>query len=48
MTDADVVHIGLQAMILAAKLAAPILATCLAVGVGVGLLQSVTVAPPQW
>jgi flagellar biosynthetic protein FliQ len=42
MTDAQVIEIALQAMILAAKLAAPILVTCLAIGVGVGLLQSVT------
>ena len=42
MTDTQVIQIALQAMVLAAKLAAPILVTCLAIGVGVGLLQSVT------
>jgi flagellar biosynthesis protein FliQ len=42
MNDAAVVQIGLQAMIAAAKLAAPTLLTALAVGVLIGLLQSVT------
>ena len=42
MTDTQVIQIALQSMVLAAKLAAPILVTCLAIGVGVGLLQSVT------
>jgi flagellar biosynthesis protein FliQ len=42
MTDSMVLQIGLQAMIAAAKLGAPILLTALAVGLVVGLLQSVT------
>ncbi|MGD9793750.1 MAG: flagellar biosynthetic protein FliQ [Acidimicrobiia bacterium] len=42
MNDATVLQVGLTAMIAAAKLAAPILITCLAVGLGVGMLQSVT------
>jgi flagellar biosynthesis protein FliQ len=42
MTDSMVLQIGLQAMIAAAKLGAPILLTSLAVGLVVGLLQSVT------
>jgi flagellar biosynthetic protein FliQ len=42
MNDALVVQIGLQAMLAAAKLAAPVLLTTLAVGVLIGLLQSVT------
>lgn len=42
MTDTVVVQIGLQAMLATAKVAAPILVTALAVGLFVGLLQSVT------
>ena len=42
MTDTDVVSIGLQAMIVAAKLCAPILLTALAIGFAVSLFQSVT------
>jgi len=42
MTDAQVLQIALEAMLTAAKLAAPILLTVLAVGVAVGLIQSVT------
>ncbi|GAB3073758.1 MULTISPECIES: flagellar biosynthetic protein FliQ [unclassified Phycicoccus] len=42
MTDADVVHIGLQAMILAAKLSMPVLLVALGIGFGVSLLQAVT------
>lgn len=42
MTDSDVVHIGLQAMILAAKLAMPVLLVALGIGFGVSLLQAVT------
>lgn len=42
MTDADVLHLALQAMILAAKLAAPVLATALGVGFAISLFQSVT------
>ena len=42
MTDTAVVHLAMQAMLLATKLAAPILLVSLAVGLGVSLLQSVT------
>jgi flagellar biosynthetic protein FliQ len=42
VTDSDVVHIGLQAMILAAKLAMPVLLVALGIGFGVSLLQAVT------
>lgn len=42
MTDTVVVQIGLQAMLATAKVAAPVLVTALAVGLFVGLLQSVT------
>jgi flagellar biosynthetic protein FliQ len=42
MTDTMVLHIGLLAMMAAAKLAAPVLLTALFVGLAVGLLQSVT------
>lgn len=42
MTDTMVVEIGLQAMLLAVKLAGPILLVTLGLGLGVGLVQSVT------
>lgn len=42
MTDSAVIQIALQTMVVAAKLAAPILTVSLAVGVGVSLVQSVT------
>ena len=42
MTDTQVIHIGLQAMVLAAKLGAPVLLTALLVGFAVSLFQSVT------
>jgi len=42
MTDTEVVHIGMQAMILAIKLGAPVLVTALAVGFAVSLFQSAT------
>ncbi len=42
MTDSDVVHIGLQAMLLAAKLAMPVLLVALGIGFAVSLLQAVT------
>jgi flagellar biosynthetic protein FliQ len=42
MTDAAVLHIGLLAMITAAKLSAPILLTALAIGFVISLFQSVT------
>ncbi|WNM24567.1 flagellar biosynthesis protein FliQ [Demequina capsici] len=42
MDTSAVLDIGLQAMILAAKLSAPMLITALAIGFGVSLFQSVT------
>ena len=42
MTDSDVVHIGLQAMILAAKLSMPVLLVALGIGFAISLLQAVT------
>lgn len=42
MTDTDVVSIGLQSMIVSAKLCAPILVTALVIGFAVSLFQSVT------
>ena len=42
MDDAIVLEIATQAMIAAAKLAAPVLLTSLAIGFFVGLLQSAT------
>ncbi|HEV7825131.1 MAG TPA: flagellar biosynthesis protein FliQ [Mycobacteriales bacterium] len=42
MTDTAVIEIALQAMTVAAKLAAPMLVTALVVGFGVSLFQSVT------
>jgi flagellar biosynthetic protein FliQ len=42
MTDNQVVQLGLQAMTIAGKLAAPILVTALVVGFAVSLFQSVT------
>jgi flagellar biosynthesis protein FliQ len=42
VTDASVVQIGLDALILAAKLAGPVLLMTLGVGLLVGLVQSVT------
>lgn len=42
MTDAAVIQIALQAIIVSAKLAAPILVVSLAVGLGISILQSVT------
>ena len=42
MTDANVIEIAVQAILVTAKLCAPILVVSLAVGFGVGLLQSVT------
>jgi flagellar biosynthetic protein FliQ len=42
MTDATVLEIGLRAAIVGAELAAPILLTSLVIGLGVGLVQSVT------
>ncbi|MGN6299516.1 MAG: flagellar biosynthesis protein FliQ [Angustibacter sp.] len=42
MRDSTVIEIALQSILLAAKLAAPILLTALAVGFGISLFQSVT------
>ena len=42
MTDTAVVHIGLQAMMIAVKLGTPILLTALVIGFAVSLFQSVT------
>lgn len=42
MNDAAVMDIAVQAMIITLKLAAPILAVSLAIGVAISLLQSVT------
>jgi flagellar biosynthetic protein FliQ len=47
MTDAAVLEIALQAIIIAAKLAAPILLVTLAVGFAISLLQSVTQVQEQ-
>lgn len=42
MTDQAVIDIGFSSLIIAAKLAAPLLLTALAVGFAVSLVQSVT------
>ena len=42
MTDTDVIQIGMDAMMIATKLAAPTLLTALLVGVLIGLVQSAT------
>ncbi|WP_067479291.1 flagellar biosynthesis protein FliQ [Actinomadura hibisca] len=42
MSDTEVLHIALQAMTMAAKLAAPVLLTALLVGFLISLFQSVT------
>lgn len=42
MTDTQVIHLGLQAMVMASKLAAPILLTALIIGFVISLFQSVT------
>jgi flagellar biosynthetic protein FliQ len=42
VTDTDVLEIALQAILIAAKLCAPILLVTLAVGFGISLLQAVT------
>jgi len=42
MTDTAVIDLALQAMLISAKLCAPILLTALAVGFGISLFQSVT------
>ena len=42
MTDTQVLHLALQAMIVAAKLATPILLVSLVIGFAVSVFQSVT------
>lgn len=42
MTDTAIIQIALQAMIVTAKLAMPIMVVTLAIGVGVSVVQSVT------
>ena len=42
MNDNQVIHLGLQAMTMAAKLCAPVLLTALLVGFAISLFQSVT------
>jgi flagellar biosynthetic protein FliQ len=42
MNDNQVIHLGLQAMTMAAKLSAPILVTALVIGFAISLFQSVT------
>jgi flagellar biosynthetic protein FliQ len=42
LTDTAVVHLGLQAMTISAKLAAPILITALVIGFVISLFQSAT------
>lgn len=42
MSDSSVIDIAVQAIILATKLAGPILVVTLAIGLGIGLIQSAT------
>lgn len=42
LTDADVVHVAVQMLMVTAKVSAPILIVSLAVGFGMSLIQSVT------
>jgi len=42
MTDSSVLDIGVQAILMATKLAAPILGVSLAIGLFIGLIQSAT------
>jgi flagellar biosynthesis protein FliQ len=42
VTDSNVIHIGSQAMLMTAKLAAPILLTSLGVGLIISIFQSIT------
>ena len=42
MSDNQVIHIGLQAMTIAAKLGAPVLLTALIIGFAVSVFQSAT------
>ncbi|GIU89604.1 MAG: flagellar export apparatus protein FliQ [Acidimicrobiia bacterium] len=47
MTDGTVVEIAVQAILLTTKLAGPILLVTLAIGVGIGLIQSATQVQEQ-
>jgi flagellar biosynthetic protein FliQ len=42
VTETEVVHLGMQALLMAAKVAAPILLASLTVGLAVSLFQSIT------
>jgi flagellar biosynthetic protein FliQ len=42
MTDTQVIHLAMQAMLVAAKLAAPTLVTALVIGFAVSVFQSAT------
>jgi flagellar biosynthetic protein FliQ len=42
MTDTQIIHLAMQAMLVAAKLAAPTLVTALVIGFAVSLFQSAT------
>ena len=42
MNDTDVIHLSMQVMLVAAKLAAPALVTALVIGFAVSLFQSAT------
>lgn len=42
MNDTAIIQIALQAMLITAKLAMPILVVTLAIGVGISIIQSVT------
>lgn len=42
MTDTDVIHLSMQAMLVVGKLAAPVLVTSLVIGFAVSLFQSAT------
>jgi len=42
MTDNDIIHLSMQVMLVAAKLAAPALVTALVIGFAVSLFQSAT------
>lgn len=42
MTDANVTQIGMEAMLVTTKLAAPMLLTALAIGLLIGMIQSAT------
>ena len=42
MTDTDIIHLAMQVLLVAGKLAAPVLVTSLVVGFAVSLIQSAT------